>query len=256
MAGEPTFDIINQIEGWFSIHSMRLWHSLMEAQADIPGNLMEIGTWKGRSIAAIAYALRENERFFISDLKLQTEAIQEALTKVGANLAQAHFVGTDSFTLHTHADFKAMENTVRFLHIDGEHSGEAIYRELDHAARIVRRNGLVVIDEFFSPLYAHLTPAVMRYLDRNPHEFRLLMVGFEKGYLCRPSAYRHYQDFIVNRLQQAMAERGGKVTVARTGDAYEGIFGIEHFMPTRGPYTGLDMTPDVMEIGTLRVLKP
>ena len=85
-------------------------------------------------------------------------------------------------------DLQAMHQTVRWFHIDGEHTGTAVYRELEFANRIVNNDGIVVIDDFFSPRYPANTTEVIRYLEKNPFHFRLLAVGFNKGYLCRPES--------------------------------------------------------------------
>ena len=89
-----------------------------------------------------------------------------------------------------------MHQTVRWFHIDGEHTGTAVYRELEFANRIVNTDGIVVIDDFFSPRYPANTTEVIRYLEKNPFHFRLLAVGFNKGYLCRPESLPRYMDFM------------------------------------------------------------
>ena len=63
-------------------------------------------------------------------------------------------------------DLKAMHQTVRWFHIDGEHTGTAVYRELEFANRIVNTDGIVVIDDFFSPRYPANTTEAMRYWRR------------------------------------------------------------------------------------------
>ena len=55
---------------------------------------------------------------------------------------------------------------VRWFHIDGEHTGTAVYRELEFANRIVNTEGIVVIDDFFSPRY----PANTTEVDPLPRE--------------------------------------------------------------------------------------
>ena len=101
-----------------------------------------------------------------------------------------------------------MHQTVRWFHIDGEHTGTAVYRELEFANRIVNTDGIVVIDDFFSPRYAANTTEVIRYLEKNPFHFRLLAVGFNKGYLCRPESLPRYMDFMASGMSRALSTYG------------------------------------------------
>ena len=97
-----------------------------------------------------------------------------------------------------------MHQSVRWFHIDGEHTGTAVYRELELANQIVDTDGLVVIDDFFSPRYPANTTEAVRYLEKNPFHFRLFAVGFNKGYLCRPESLPRYMDFMASGMSDAL----------------------------------------------------
>ena len=113
-------------------------------------------------------------------------------------------------------DPQTMHQTVRWFHIDGEHTGTAVYRELEFANRIVNTEGIVVIDDFFSPRYPANTTEVIRYLEKNPFHFRLLAVGFNKGYLCRPESLPRYMDFMASGMSRALQGYGAKTTIFKT----------------------------------------
>ena len=105
---------------------------------------------------------------------------------------------------------------MRWFHIDGEHTGTAVYRELEFANRIVEPQGIVVIDDFFSPRYPANTTEVIRYIEKNPFHFRLLAVGFNKGYLCRPEACRATWTSCVEGMSEALHGYGCKATIFKT----------------------------------------
>ena len=62
----------------------------------------------------------------------------------------------------------------------------------------------MVIDDFFSPRYPANTTEVIRYLEKNPFHFRLLAVGFNKGYLCRPESLPRYMDFMASGMSRSL----------------------------------------------------
>jgi hypothetical protein len=137
-----------------------------------------------------------------------------------------------------------MHQTVRWFHIDGEHTGTAVYRELELANRIVNPDGIVVIDDFFSPRYPANTTEVVRYLEKNPFHFRLLAVGFNKGYLCRPESLPHYMDFMASGMSGALAAYGAKTTIFKTTGPWDtDAVGITDYVDDAGPIAGPDNEP-------------
>ncbi len=132
-------------------------------------------------------------------------------------------------------DLQAMHQSVRWFHIDGEHTGTAVYRELEFANRIVNTDGIVVIDDFFSPRYPANTTEVIRYLEKNPFHFRLLAVGFNKGYLCRPESLPRYMDFMASGMSKSLQGYGAKTTIFKTTGPWDtDAVGITDFVDDAG----------------------
>ena len=141
-------------------------------------------------------------------------------------------------------DLQAMHQTVRWFHIDGEHTGTAVYRELEFANRIVNTDGIVVIDDFFSPRYPANTTEAIRYLEKNPFHFRLLAVGFNKGYLCRPESLPRYMDFMASGMSRALSGYGAKTTIFKTTGPWDtDAVGITDYVEDAGPIAGPDNEP-------------
>jgi hypothetical protein len=141
-------------------------------------------------------------------------------------------------------DLKAMHQTVRWFHIDGEHTGTAVYRELEFANRIVNTQGIVVVDDFFSPRYPANTTEVVRYMEKNPFHFRLLAVGFNKGYLCRPESLPRYMDFMASGMSAALLSYGAKTTIFKTTGPWDtDAVGITDFVEDAGAIAGPDNEP-------------
>jgi len=108
----------------------------------------------------------------------------------------------------------------RWAHIDGEHTGQALVNDLRLANQWIGDDGIICIDDFFNPMYPQLTQAAIQFLDRHPHELTLLLVGFNKGWVCRPLAARAYQDMIRADLARELAVRGLEdITLFKTTEA-------------------------------------
>jgi hypothetical protein len=130
------------------------------------------------------------------------------------------------------------------MHIDGEHTGTAVYSELELAHRIVQREGLVVIDDFFSPRYPANTTEAVRYLEKNPFHFRLLAVAFNKGYFCRPESLPGYMDFVQAELGDALLGYDCKTTIFKTTGPWDtDAVGITGFVDAAGTIAGPDTNP-------------
>ena len=202
-----SWEKIDAIPGWFMFQSYCVWRALLDQQARITGDLFEIGVWRGRSASVLASYRKGDEKLYLCDLRLDEEAVHRAIRSVGAEPVNIVPLSGPSADLPAKLDLQAMHQTVRWFHIDGEHTGTAVYRELELANRIVNADGIVVIDDFFSPRYPANTTEVIRYLEKNPFHFRLLAVGFNKGYLCRPESLPRYMDFMASGMSRALGLR-------------------------------------------------
>ena len=150
-----------------------------------------------------------------------------------------------------------MHQTVRWFHIDGEHTGTAVYRELEFANRIVNLDGIVVIDDFFSPRYPANTTEVVRYLEKNPFHFRLLAVAFNKGYFCRPESLARYMDFAVGGLSDALLGYDCKTTLFKTSSAWDtDAIGITGFVDAAGTIAGPDTNPHYWDMLRQQPVRP
>src|SRR6267154_1339644 len=176
--------------------------------------------------------------------RLDQPAVHRAIRSVGSEPVNIVPLSGPSADLPAKLDLKAMHQTVRWFHIDGEHTGTAVYRELEFANRTVTTDGIVVIDDFFSPRYAANTTEVIRYLEKNPFHFRLLAVGFNKGYLCRPESLPRYMDFMASGMSRALSAYGAKTTLFKTtGPCDTDAVGITDYVDDAGPIAGPDNEP-------------
>jgi hypothetical protein len=236
---------VDAIPGWFGAHSYALWRSLLDFQAEsVHGNLFEIGVWRGRSASVLASYCRDDETLYLCDIQVDEPSLSTAFEGVGAKGRNIVTIAAPSSELPRRLDLRTMHQTVRWMHIDGEHTGSAVYSELELANQIVRTDGLVVIDDFFSPRYPANTTEAVRYLEKNPFHFRLLAVAFNRGYFCRPESLPLYMDYIAGGLSRALQAYDCPSTIFKTTGPWDtDAVGITSFMPEAGSIAGPDNQP-------------
>jgi hypothetical protein len=254
-----SWDKIDAISGWFGFHSYAVWRSLLDFQSaeNLRGDLLEIGVWRGRSAAVLAAYCRDDEALHLCDLQVDADALRDTFEAVGAKGRKIVTISAPSSALAGRLDLRAMHQSLRWMHVDGEHTGVAVYRELELANQLVRPDGLVVIDDFFSPRYPANTTEAVRYLEKNPFHFRLFAVGFNKGYFCRPESLPKYMDFAVERLSDALLAYGCKTTLFKTTSAWDtDAIGITGFADDAGTLAGPDTNPHYWDVLLRQPVRP
>src|SRR3954453_21291106 len=121
-----SWEKIDAIPGWFMFQSYCVWRALLDQQARITGDLFEIGVWRGRSASVLASYRKGGEKLYLCDLRLDEEAVQRAIRSVGAEPVNIVPLSGPSADLPARLDLQAMHQTVRWFHIDGEHTGTAV----------------------------------------------------------------------------------------------------------------------------------
>ena len=241
-----TWEKVDAISGWFIFQSYCLWRALLDHQQGMRGDLFEIGVWRGRSAAVLASYRKPDEKLYLCDLRLDEAAVHAAIRSVGVEPANIVPLSGPSANLAAKLDLKSMFQSVRWFHIDGEHTGSAVYRELELAHAVLAPGGIVVIDDFFSPRYPANTTEAVRYLEKNPFHFRLLAVAFNKGYLCRPEALAGYMDFLSSDTTVAMRRYGLRATIFKTTGPWDNdAVGIMDYVEEAGPIAGPDSEPQL-----------
>jgi len=176
-----SWQAIEVIPGWFQFESYCVWRALLDEQTGTSGDLFEIGVWRGRSASVLANYRKGDEKLYLCDLHLDEAAVRESIRSTGIEPTNLVPLSGPSADLPAKLDLRAMHHTVRWFHIDGEHTGTTVYHELEIANQTVNPDGIVVIDDFFSSRYPANTTEAVRYMEKNPFHFRLLAVGFTVG---------------------------------------------------------------------------
>lgn len=200
---------------------MFVWDFLFRAQTrlGIRGDFFEIGVDKGRSAVFGALYLLPEEWCVLLDMNRMTDA-EEMIGTFRAEknkyLCCLSNFARDLPTVREHF------GTCRWVHIDAEHTGVRVAGDLALAADLIGESGIICLDDFFSFRYPQITGAVYKFLlDRQP-EFQLVFASSNKGYICRSTAFRRYDEVIRNELVASVEEHGLDLQLNRSSYASDG----------------------------------
>ena len=233
--------------GYFMREAACTWDVFLEFQesTSMPGHLAEIGVFRGKSASLLALHARRDDNLVLIDLKFprETRALLDSLAPPNTLV----YLEQRSSRAITAPKSEAWPHAFRFVHIDGEHTGEAVINDLRLASLWLGDAGVICVDDFFSPMYPQLTAAVFEYLSTHRHELTLFLCGHNKGYLCRPTVSHLYMDLIRSRLVKDLAKRGvSDITVFKTTQASDlNCFGIGARFKDRD-YYGTDADPGLL----------
>jgi hypothetical protein len=156
---------VEKLPGWFQPVDVFLFDWLLWDQSElgVTGDLVEVGSYLGKSAVVLGAHHCPGERFTVVDLfgapaddeDNRSENVQQYadLTRAGfeANYLQFHdelptVVQGLSSTIRAHV----APDTVRFAHIDGSHQYRHVLEDARAAREYLRTDGIVVFDDFRS----------------------------------------------------------------------------------------------------------
>ena len=212
-AGTPAVDRYldqgyDSVVGMSSKFAAAISAALLKLQSEmgISGPIAEIGTFEGRFFIALAHALKPGEIALGIDLfdwpnPEVIDRFEANCLKHGIDPARKVTWKTDSRTMKPDDIIaKVGGKKLRFFHIDGEHSRDALTRDLDRGAAVMMPEGLIVLDDMLHPGYPTLMVAVHEWLGRNPDWVVLAVIDREtivaqtKFVLCRKDMFKRYEE--------------------------------------------------------------
>jgi Methyltransferase domain len=213
----------DEVRGYSSLFAATICGHLLRRQSElgIRGAVAEIGTFEGRFFIALGLAVAEGEHAYGFDLFAWPGS--EVLARLLAN-ADAHGLARDRFTLLsfdtgklTVPEFSDLTGgaPLRFIHIDGDHSPQALTHDLGLAQQNLHPHGLICIDDMLHPAFPFLAVVVHDHLKRNP-EMRLMcvidresIVRAPKFVICRAEAVKLYETDLMQSFKAQHLTIGG-----------------------------------------------
>jgi predicted O-methyltransferase YrrM len=178
----------------------------IQSELGVTGPVAEIGTFEGRFFIAMAHALATGEKALGIDLFDWPNP--QVIDRFEANCT-AHGVAAER-RITWRADSRTMKpddllaklggRRVRLFHVDGEHSRQALTRDLELATAVLADGGIIVLDDMLHPGYPTLMVAVQDYLQRHPGMVVLCIIDREtivaatKFVLCQAAWFKRYEE--------------------------------------------------------------
>lgn len=183
-----------------------------QTEMGIRGSVAEIGAFEGRFLIAMGLALAPGEHAYGFDLFTWPD--DGVLDRFLANAARWGLTA-DRFTARpfdtgtlSPDEFAGLtgRQPLRFVHVDGDHSLEALSHDLTLAAACLHPQGLICLDDMLHPGYPFLVVAVHAFLTANPQLCLMCVIDREdivaapKFLICRRDAVSLYETDLMSRF--------------------------------------------------------
>lgn len=165
------------------------------------GDVMEIGTYEGRSARHLAMHVRPGEKLHLCDPYHRTPDVAAAVQAECAGEVRGFYGFSSQISPADIAD-----RSVRFAYLDGEHGRHAIMNDIALADRVLRAEGIVVADDFLHAEFMGVTIGLIEWLTLNPGRLEIILAAKGKAVLCRPGFTPYFIRTIRDDFMRFMRE--------------------------------------------------
>jgi hypothetical protein len=208
---KQNFRLIKKISGWFSEEAALLLAFCDEIQRKnhFHGDIFEIGVHHGRSALFLYHFLASNEKMQVCDL-FGSQNLNTSASGMGDKAIflqnKSRITGNSSIQVHEKLsnDLTTEEigNSYRMFHVDGGHSFDEAFADLNLASKALLPYGIIILDDPFRIEWPGVTEAVIEFLKKTP-DFISLVIGFNKLILVRKEFHHLYSAQLDDANQRA-----------------------------------------------------
>ncbi|MBY5330579.1 class I SAM-dependent methyltransferase [Rhizobium leguminosarum] len=235
--------VADQIDGMLSPFSMAAMDSLLSLQTtnpEISGNVVEFGTYKGRSAAIIAPRVRPSEKFVLVDIADYLE-----VEKIRAINPAMEFVLCRSEEFRSHyPEYRQLRKNCRFIHVDSSHAYRTTFHEMKLCNELLSAGGIAVFDDYTNLNYSQVLPAIYKYIYTANPDLAVFLVTDIKAYLCRKKYLNYYLSFVLQGAIPSMVARGIEDAIISRTDwdrEYRAIYLRTRSPGETGPHYGQEI---------------
>lgn len=161
------YEEIKAIPGFFTYDDVVAFTLILQTQtiSGVTGDVLEIGSYHGRSTSAIARCVQPSERFIVCDTferrveqnypdPANPAELRQTLHRLAPDLRQLDIQAARSDEL----DLDGV--TLRFAHIDGGHTHDIVLHDLRLTAAHLAPGGIIAVDDYQHHEWEDVTTAV------------------------------------------------------------------------------------------------
>jgi hypothetical protein len=184
------FERMESLPGWFFPDAALMFaaYNQLTSERVAPGNTLEIGVFHGKSAIAVASLRGEAGTFTAIDV----------FDDLSSRDGSSHDVGMKGAFLANMAEWFSARDRLRtivapsatvtaealgphtFCHIDGLHTAEGTYSDMELCAEVVVPGGLVAVDDYFNQRFPGVSEGGLLFAQRHPGVLTPVAVGFNK----------------------------------------------------------------------------
>lgn len=190
-------DAVDSIEGGFETDAAFLFmaYNQLIAAEGISGDVLEIGVYQGKSALVVASLRGAGRRFFVVDLFEGGSNLSGATpqSQAGFMATMKRFYRSTDFIRPIAGASAAVQASdlgtdFSFCHIDGGHSPEETYRDLELCCQILSPGGLLALDDYFNPLTPGVCEGAVAFKHDHREALQPLAIGGNKVLFQKPGA--------------------------------------------------------------------
>ena len=205
-----------KIQGFISARAARAITAILTDQKErgVLGSLAEIGAYNGKTFIGMALAARPQESVLGLDI-FPGSMVEDLTANLKAllpteNPANVRLIKTDSTKLATVDWIRLLGAPVRFAHIDGDHTRDAVLSDMSLVSSHLAEEAVVVIDDYLHDWFPDVTEGVIDGLkiSKNLRPVAViprsgpLMKGGTKLVCATPKAWAGCRDLMIKTFPE------------------------------------------------------
>ncbi len=214
------------------------WLSVVDAYLSVSligdnKNVLEIGVWKGGWADTLLNNLSGIE-FYGIDPYPGLSHVRDRVVSEHQDDKNFHLFDSveDYLTRFSH------KLEMKCVHIDGEHTEQAVIQDLNFSSKILVEHGFIIVDDFFDRRFPGVTYAIFKLLESL--DLRIFLISEQKAYMCRSKFHQEYLSLSKSVLSQGDLIFSEGFTTGSFGETYtqpNSIMGYRHILIREFPNT-------------------
>jgi len=180
-------DAFPSIQGFFTFDAALMFMAYNQL-VDVSGDVLEIGVHHGLSAIAIASLVEQGRRFVAVDLFEKQDSNRSRSgagnREVFVRNMQSFFDNLDFLQIVAGSSSELRPETLgshfSFCHVDGGHSPEETYQDLDLCSNILLPGGLLALDDYFNPSFPGVSEGAVKFKLDHAETLKPIAIGFNK----------------------------------------------------------------------------